>query len=108
MQKVTVQRTEYRQHVFEIPDGVEEGSGVWDDIINDFDWHNATLYNADESVVGIECEDPSDNDEFICEGCSYHFDIEDSIKFCDCLYCPECVKVAEVEVANRQMGDASP
>jgi hypothetical protein len=70
MQKVTVQRTEYREHVFDIPDNVEEGSDEWCDIINDFDWHDATIHHADESVESVVREDGSsvwDEPSSICD-----------------------------------------
>jgi|APSaa5957512535_1039671.scaffolds.fasta_scaffold15822_6 hypothetical protein len=51
--KVTIQRTEYREHTFEIPSGIEKGSDEYDEFINDYDWHDSPIYHANEVEVGI-------------------------------------------------------
>jgi len=53
MQKVTILREECREHTFDIPDGVEEGSYEWDDIVNDYDWRNSTVCHAEETITSI-------------------------------------------------------
>lgn len=51
MIQVTIQRTEFRTHTFDIPDGIEEGSEEWDDIVNDYDWHNSSIDHANEEII---------------------------------------------------------
>jgi hypothetical protein len=51
MKQVEIQRTEFRSHIFDIPDGVEEGSDEWDEIINDYDWHNSPIYHAEQEIT---------------------------------------------------------
>ena len=46
--KVTIQRTEHREHTFEIPEGVEKYSDEYYEIINDYDWHDSPIKHADE------------------------------------------------------------
>jgi hypothetical protein len=50
--QVTMKRTEHREHTFEIPEGVEKGSDEYDEIINDYDWHDSPIKHADEIEVG--------------------------------------------------------
>lgn len=51
MAQVTIQRTEFRTHTFDIPDGIEEGSEEWNDIVNDYDWHNSSIEHANEEII---------------------------------------------------------
>jgi len=51
--EVTVQRQTFRTHTFKIPDGVEEGTQEWDDIINDYNWNNSSIEHAEETVLQI-------------------------------------------------------
>lgn len=62
--------------------------------------HKIEVVSYDANVA-IECEtcgcvlvdfDICDDDEFICEGCSQVFDIEDSIKKNEMLFCPNCAE----------------
>jgi|SaaInlV_130m_DNA_2_1039683.scaffolds.fasta_scaffold16799_2 hypothetical protein len=51
MSQVEIQRTEFRSHTFDIPDGVEEGSDEWDEIVNNYDWHDSPIDHAKEEIV---------------------------------------------------------
>jgi len=50
---VTIQRTEHREHTFEIPEGIEKDSHEYCEFINDYDWHDSPIKHADE--VEISC-----------------------------------------------------
>lgn len=49
---VTIQRTEHREHTFEIPEGIEKDSDEYCEIINDYDWHDSPIKHADELEIG--------------------------------------------------------
>jgi hypothetical protein len=63
--KVTITRTECRQHDFdvEIPDGLskedacEAALKAANDASADYDWHDSPVYHADEEPEAVELED---------------------------------------------------
>jgi hypothetical protein len=54
MQEVAIRRTDYREHVFTIPDDVEIGSDRYDEIIQDYDWHDTPIYHSDLEINHIK------------------------------------------------------
>ena len=60
MIKVTRQREEYREHVFELPDGMDPDSDEAQEIYDDFNWRDATCYHADDNTVSVVDEGTSD------------------------------------------------
>lgn len=46
--KITVQRTEYKEHVFDFG-SLDLSYQDQDDIINDYDWHNSPIIYATET-----------------------------------------------------------
>jgi hypothetical protein len=51
---VTIQRTEYREHTFRIPEGVQKHSDKYNEIIDDYDWHNSSIDHAEE--IEVDCK----------------------------------------------------
>lgn len=54
--RVTMQRAEYREHTFEMeaPDKATAVENAEEVESCDFDWRNATMYNAQEDVVSVQ------------------------------------------------------
>jgi len=51
--KVIRQRTEFRTHTFELPDGVHEDSDEAQEMYHDFDWGDASTEHAEEENLQV-------------------------------------------------------
>jgi len=48
--KVLRQRIEYKNHTFELPEGVDPESEEAEEIYNDFDWSDTEVSHAEENT----------------------------------------------------------